>query len=72
MKEIEELENEVGDSSSSDSSDDETKINKVTPSAEPIPKAEAPPAKTPLESKDTKKEEKEVAVKSLGGPRVVS
>ena len=44
VKEIEELENEVGDSSSSDSSDDETKINKVTPSAEPIPKAEAPPA----------------------------
>merc|ERR1719204_2864926 len=59
VKEIEELENEVGDSSSSDSSDDETQINKVTPAAEAIPEAKAPPVKTPLESKDSKKEETE-------------
>merc|ERR1711990_1375551 len=61
-KEIEELENEVG-TSSSDSSDDEKKTNRVTPSTDTVLEGKKFPEAVPLEDKKEDEKSPEIGMK---------
>merc|ERR1712037_567929 len=61
-KVIEELENEVG-TSSSDSSDDEKKMNRVTPSTDTVLEGKKLPEAVPLEDKKEDEKSPEIGMK---------